>query len=129
MAEGLIRKRYADRVHVFSAGAAPADRVHPGAVAALAERGIDISAHVPKSTDTFLGQNFDFVITTCDSARDVCPVFPGRAQRLHWGLQDPASAAGAQHEIDAVFRATAQALEQHIETLDEAIAAINKAGS
>lgn len=128
MAEGLIRKRYGDRVQVFSAGAAPAQRVHPGAVRALAAQGIDLSAQAPKSTDIFLGQSFDFVITTCDSARDACPVFPGGGRRLHWGLEDPASAQGSQDEIDAVFRATADALAQHIETLDSGIDAINRHG-
>lgn len=128
MAEALIRNRYGDRVEVFSAGAQPAERVHPLAVKTLSERGIDVSDNKPKSTDQFTSQSFDFVITTCDSARDSCPVFFGPHKKLHWSLEDPAKAEGTEGEVLAVFQKTADLLEEHIAGLDGEIAAINKSG-
>jgi len=128
IAEALIRKRYGDRVEVFSAGAQPAERVHPLAVKTLAGRGIDVSGNKPKSTDQFTRKSFDFVITTCDSARDSCPVFFGQHEKLHWGLEDPAKAKGTEEEVLAVFQKTADLLEERIAGLDGEIAAINKSG-
>ena len=104
MAEGLLRSM--DRgLEVYSAGTAPAARVHPGAVQAMHELGIDISAHRPKGVDGFLGQPFDFVITVCDHANETCPVFHGPVgRRLHMGFDDPAAAAGTEAQVLDVFR-------------------------
>lgn len=103
MAEGLLRHMAGDRFEVFSAGSQPS-RVREEAVAVMAELGIDISHHRSKSIEEFLGQPFDYVITVCDHARQVCPVFPGPAHRLHWGLEDPAAAPGDWERRLAVFR-------------------------
>jgi arsenate reductase len=88
MAEGLLRNDAGDRFDVFSAGVNPS-QVRPEAVAAMREIGIDISGQQSKSVDQFIGQDFDYVITVCDNARETCPVFPGRAVRVHQSFEDP----------------------------------------
>ena len=103
MAEGLLRKMVGDRFEVESAGTV-ATFVRPQAIAVMAEIGIDISSHRSKCLDEFLTQSFDFVITVCDNANESCPVFPGRATRIHWSFDDPADANGTDGEILAVFR-------------------------
>ncbi len=90
MAEGWLRAHAGDRFEVFSAGSHPSGYVHPGAVEAMREIGIDISAHQSKSMSEFTGQTFDYVITVCDDAAEECPIFPGPARRLHHGFVDPA---------------------------------------
>jgi arsenate reductase len=72
-------------------------------VRALANVGIDASAARSKSVTEFLGQSFDYVVTVCDRARESCPVFPGGAESLHWGFDDPAEATGSEDERLAVF--------------------------
>ncbi|HJW21688.1 MAG TPA: arsenate reductase ArsC, partial [Candidatus Limnocylindrales bacterium] len=71
---------------------------------ALAEVGIDIAGARSKSVTEYLGQPFEYVITVCDRARESCPVFPGGAETLHWGFDDPAEAEGSEAERLAVFR-------------------------
>src|SRR5260221_12892612 len=90
MAEGWLRLAAGDRFDVFSAGSRPSGYVHPGAIQAMAEIGSDISDHVSKSMNDFKGQKFDYVLTVCDNAAEECPVFPGKATRLHHGFTDPA---------------------------------------
>jgi arsenate reductase len=97
MAEGLLRAMAGDRVVVHSAGT-KATAVNPYAVRAMADTGIDISDQFSKSLDRFLDQPFDYVITVCDHAAEQCPLFPGKAQRMHWGLNDPAAVEGDDDE-------------------------------
>ena len=92
MAEGWLRAHAGDRFEVFSAGSRPSGQVHPGAIQAMAEIGIDISRHTSKSMMQFIGQPFDYVLTVCDAAAEECPVFPGPAKRIHHGFPDPAKA-------------------------------------
>jgi arsenate reductase len=103
MAEGLLRYDGGDRFEVFSAGVEPS-HVRPQAIEAMREVGIDISAHRSKSVDEFAGQEFDYVITVCDSANARCPVFPGKTKRIHWSFDDPAAAGGDEAAKLAVFR-------------------------
>ncbi|MGA2182947.1 MAG: arsenate reductase ArsC [Bryobacteraceae bacterium] len=103
MAEGLFRQAVGDRFEVFSAGTRPT-AVRPEAVAMMREAGIDISAHRSKSVDEFLGQEFRYVVTVCDNARESCPIFPGKAERIHWSFDDPAAVQGAQAERESAFR-------------------------
>jgi arsenate reductase len=93
MAEGLLRHDGRDLFEVFSAGTRPS-HVRPEAIAAMRELGIDISAHRSKSVDEFAGREFDYVITVCDNAKELCPVFPGQTRRIHWSFDDPAAATG-----------------------------------
>lgn len=103
MAEGLLRHLANDRFEVASAGVAPT-RVRPEAIAAMNEIGADISSHRSKSVDEFSGQEFDYVITVCDNAKEQCPIFPGNTKRIHWSFDDPADAQGNEQEKLAVFR-------------------------
>ncbi len=104
MALGWLRHLYAERIEAFSAGSQPAGRVHPLAIRAMQEVGIDISGEQPKHLGQFLGQPFDKVLTTCDSAAEACPVFPGRVERYHRDFSDPARAAGSEEKCMAAFR-------------------------
>lgn len=114
MAEGLLRHLAGDRYAVWSAGTRPST-LHPLAVQAMAERGIDISRHHSKHVDQFVQQPFDYVITVCDNAAEQCPVFPGRAQRLHWSFPDPAAVRGSDLERLQAFRATRDALAARLQ--------------
>ncbi len=88
MAEGLLREISKSNFAVESAGLEPS-KVRGEAIEAMREIGIDISAHHSKSIDEFAGQNFDYIITVCDNARETCPVFPGKAIRIHQSFTDP----------------------------------------
>ena len=103
MAEGLLRHDAGDEFEVESAGVEPS-HVRPQAIEAMREIGIDISGHRSKSVDEFAGREFDYVITVCDNAKEQCPIFPGKTQRIHWSFDDPAAAEGDEAERLAVFR-------------------------
>ena len=113
MAEGIARARAGDRLSIQSAGSAPS-RVHPVAVQALAEIGIDASAQRSKSVDEIDRATVDTVITLC--AEEVCPAFLGRARRLHWPLPDPAGRA-TPDTLLAGFRAVRDELRRRLEDL------------
>lgn len=102
MAEGLLRHDGGDWFEVESAGVIKSF-VRPQAIAAMEEIGIDITGHRSKSVEEFAGQEFDYVITVCDNAKESCPVFPGKTQRIHWSFDDPAEADGSEAEVIAVF--------------------------
>jgi len=104
MAEGILRAAAGDIITVHSAGSNPAGYVHPQAIAALAEIGINISAHTSKHMNDFLKRNIDTVITVCGKADQACPMFPGQVHRYHWGFDDPAHATGTEEEIEKAFR-------------------------
>jgi arsenate reductase len=104
MAEGILRHAAGDLFEVFSAGSKPAGYVHPKAIAALAEIGIDISQHTSKHMNDFLVRDIHTVITVCGNADQACPMFPGQVNRYHWGFDDPAHATGTDEEIMAEFR-------------------------
>lgn len=104
MAEGLWRELGAGEWEAVSAGSKPAGYVHPLAVQAMAEIGIDLSHGESKSVEPFADQRFDVVVTVCDNARDACPLFPGAGQTLHWPFDDPAHAVGTDEERMAEFR-------------------------
>lgn len=104
MAEGWLRKLGGNAFEVFSAGSKPAGFVHPLAIKAMDEVGVDISRHTSKSLQEFVGKPFDYVITVCDNAREACPAFPGAGNQLHWGFDDPAHAQGTDEEQMRAFR-------------------------
>jgi len=103
MAEALVRTKGGDAFEVQSAGTDPRG-INPLTLRVLAEAGIDASWARSKSVSEYLGQQFDYVVTVCDEARQVCPVFPGVHESLHWGYEDPAEAEGPEDERLAVFR-------------------------
>lgn len=84
------------------------------AIAVMAERGVDLQGQRSKSIDAFLGADFDTIVTTCDDAKEGCPVFPGQGERLHWGLEDPAQVEGRREEKLKVFRRVRDELEERI---------------
>ncbi len=112
IAEGLLRQRAGHIVDVYSAGSEPST-VNPFAIRVLQDRGIDASAQYSKSVQEFASQPFDCVITLCDE--EVCPVFPGAATRLHWGLPDPSAVQGDSEAKLEAFRETAEALETRLQ--------------
>lgn len=111
MAEGFL-KSFDPALRVWSAGTAPSGRVHPLAVAVMAEKGIDLSEAYPKPVDLFLSGSFDFVVTVCGGANESCPAFTGKTgRRLHIGFDDPAEATGTEEEVLAVFRRVRDEIE------------------
>src|SRR4029077_12298696 len=106
MAEGILRHLSQGTVEVYSAGTDPS-AIHPLAIRALRDMGIDISGQRSKHVREFAGQSFDFVATLCDGAREVCPVFPGAPERVHWGLHDPGAVVGADENRLGAFKQTA----------------------
>ncbi|HEX8939211.1 MAG TPA: MerR family transcriptional regulator [Candidatus Limnocylindrales bacterium] len=107
IAEALLQRYGGADFEVVSAGT-EATEVNPLAIQVLDEVGIDWSTAHSKRIDEFLDQRFDYVITVCDRARASCPVFPGSANSLHWGLDDPSEVAGSDEDRLAAFRRTEQ---------------------
>jgi arsenate reductase (thioredoxin) len=104
LAEGILRACAGDLVEVFSAGSRPAGFVHPLAIQVMEEIGIDLSSHRSKHWDEFQQIPVETVITVCGHADQACPLFPGQANRHHWGFEDPAAATGSDEEKLATFR-------------------------
>jgi len=103
MAEGMMNALHGDRYEASSAGTEPSE-VNPRAVFVLLELGIDISHHRSQHVDEFRGQEFDYVVTVCDHARETCPVFPGGKELIHHSFLDPSSIQGTEQERQAAFR-------------------------
>lgn len=110
MAEAVARSLFGDRVHVQSAGSM-ATRVHEDAVAAMADKGIDISRARSKAVESIDPATVDLVITLC--AEEVCPVWPGRIEHLHWPLPDPAGMFGSGRRLEG-FRRTRDEIERRL---------------
>lgn len=104
LAEAILRAAAGDTLEVASAGSKPAGYVHPIAIRALAEIGLNATAHHSKHLNEFLERKVETVITVCGNADQVCPAFPGQVNRHHWGFDDPAHATGTEDEQLAVFR-------------------------
>jgi arsenate reductase len=101
MAEGLLRHMAGERYDIVSAGTHPKG-VHAMSIKVMKDAGIDISSHSSKDVQQFIGEQFDYVITVCDRAKQNCPVFPG-AKPIHWGFDDPAEAS-AEHQLQTFRR-------------------------
>ncbi len=114
MAEGLLRHLGGERFEVFSAGT-EATSVRPLAIRVMAELGIDISQQQSKTLDRYLDEPFDDVITVCDTAAEVCPVFPGAARRRHLSFEDPSKATGSEAEQLKVYRRVRDEIRSRIE--------------
>ena len=104
MAEGIL-KSFDGNLEVLSAGTKPAEKVASMAIEVMKEIGLDISQNYPKLVDDFLAHEFDYVITVCGGAKEVCPAFIGKvAHRIHIGFDDPTEATGTDEEIISEFR-------------------------
>lgn len=124
MAEALLRRLGGSSFEADSAGTEPR-RVHPLAVEAMTEIGIDISGNRAKSVDEFVEQPFDYVITLCEEANEACPFFTNAGGRLHWSFPDPSVADGTHEERLAVFRRVRDGIRTRIEQF---ISANNRMG-
>jgi arsenate reductase (thioredoxin) len=113
MAEGLLRTMAGDQFEVLSAGTEET-RVHPLAIEAMREIGIDVSNQRSKTLGEFTGQQFDCVITVCDRANESCPVFPGTTQRIHWSFDDPSAGTGTDEQRLRVFRQIRDAIQSRL---------------
>lgn len=116
MAEGILRHLAAGRIEVASAGTV-ATAVHPLAIQALAEQGIDIGYQRSKPIDELAGQTFDYVVTVCDNARESCPVFTGAPDRIHWSIADPSAVEGDKRGKLRAFRSARDELTARIRYL------------
>ena len=112
MAEGFFKKYRTDWT-IESAGISPSE-LNPLAIRVMAEKGIDISNQKSKSVKKFLDQSFDYIITVCSSAKESCPLFPGRVQNIHWDIEDPILAAGSMEEKLDKFREVRDTIEGYI---------------
>lgn len=121
MAEGLLRHDAGEQFDVESAGTKPGI-VRPEAIAAMQELGIDISGHRSKHVDKVEGQQFDFVITVCDNAKESCPVFFGAAKKLHHSFDDPPPASeGTEAERMAIFRRVRDELRAYLKDFAQSV--------
>ena len=118
MAEGLLRHDGGRDFEVSSAGTRPS-QVRPEAIEAMREVGIDISGHRSKSVDELADREFDYVVTVCDNAKESCPVFPGKTERIHWSFEDPAAVEGDWETRLAAFRRIRDEIRAKFRTLVE----------
>jgi len=114
MAEGFLNALGGGRYEAESAGT-EARGIHPLAIQAMAEVGIDVAMHESKTIDRFLGQPFDLVITVCDDAAEACPIFPNARERRHWSFSDPSSVQGSDEQRFAAFTKVRDAIRARIE--------------
>jgi arsenate reductase len=123
MAEGIINHYRGNKWTAVSAGTQPSGYVHPMAIAALKEWGIDISHHHSKHAEAFRSTPLDLVITVCDDAAENCPVWLGQGKKVHIGFPDPAKAEGSDEEKMAVFRQVRDGIKErvlaYLDTLDD----------
>lgn len=119
MAEGLLRHDAGERFTVESAGTKPST-VRPEAIAAMKEVGIDITLRRSKHVDEFAGREFDYVLTVCDNAKESCPVFFGKAMRLHHSFNDPAGVEGSEEKRLAAFRQVRDELRAYLRSFPAA---------
>jgi len=111
----LLRQTGGDAFAVFSAGTRPKG-INPYTVRVLEPLGIDLSTEGSKNVSEYLGDQFDYVITVCDSAAEECPVFPGAPERIHWSFVDPAAVKGTDDEKLRAFQRTVREMKTRIST-------------
>jgi len=114
IAEALLKHLGGLDYEVHSAGTRPQSEVNPFAIEVLREKEIPTEGLYPKLVDDFVNNEFDLVVTVCDSARQACSLFPGAKQMEHWSLEDPAAFEGTYNEILFKFRATRDEIEKRI---------------
>ena len=113
IAHGLLENMAGDKFEVFSAGSHPS-QVHPMSLKIMEEIGIDISYHTSDFVDDYLKIGIEIVITVCDNANEICPVFPGNVERLHWSIEDPFKGWDFDETQLKLFRATREEIKQRI---------------
>jgi arsenate reductase len=113
MAEGMLRTWGGERFEAVSAGT-EATRVRPEAIRVMNEIGIDISGHESKTLEPFLGEQFSWLITVCDQAKEACPTIPGVAQQAHWSIDDPSTVEGDEEARLEAFRTARDVLRDRV---------------
>jgi arsenate reductase len=113
LAEAIVNARMGDMWQAVSAGTKPAGYIHPKALEALSEIGMQHTGS-SKRVDEFQGVDFDLVVTVCDSAAEECPVWLGKGKRVHHSFPDPAKAEGTDEEVMEVFRAVRDDIEKEM---------------
>ena len=102
IAHGYLKNIVTEKANVYSAGV-ETHGVNPRAIQTMKEDGIDISNHTSNSVLEYTDVPFDYVITVCDHAKEVCPYFPSKAQKFHYNFPDPAKVVGSEEEINKSF--------------------------
>jgi arsenate reductase (thioredoxin) len=120
MAEGWAKKLKSDSIEAYSAGVRPIG-VSKRAIKVMAEAGVDISTHTSKHFNDLADIDFDYVVTLCDSAAQVCPVYPGKTKVIHRSFEDPYFAKGSNEEILSAFRKVRDQIRAFVETLPESL--------
>jgi arsenate reductase len=118
MAEGFLRLYSKGKAEVRSAGI-EAHGLNERAVEVMLSMGVDIRHHTSNTMDAFRDEHFDFVLTVCDHANEVCPVFPGAVKRFHASFPDPARAVGSEEEILAQFQLVCKAIRDYCYSFSE----------
>ena len=113
IAHGLLQNLAKDRFNVFSAGSHPS-QVHLMSIKVMEEIGIDISHHKSDHIDEYLDKGIDIVITVCDNANKLCPIFPGNVERLHWSIDDPFRGWDYNENQMEAFRVTREEIKARI---------------
>lgn len=116
MAEGYLRHKYGDRYEAYSAGT-QATRVHPEAISVMKEIGVDISDQRSKVLVEFFNNDIDMVVTVCDSAHAVCPIFPGAKKTLHQSFTDPSAVTGTPERIHQAFQKSRDEIAEWIDSV------------
>ncbi len=114
MAEVLWNQLSANRWHAVSAGSKPSGYVHPLAIVAMQELELPVDGLTSKTSDSFVDEPFDLVVTVCDNAKDACPTWPSAKKLLHWPFEDPADATGSDEEQLVVFRKVRDQIKERI---------------
>jgi arsenate reductase len=114
MAEGFAKKMLSKDLKIFSAGIEP-KRIHPMAIKVMQEIGIDISQQRSKNISEIPIDKIDLVVTLCGDAAERCPIFPGKIEKIHWAIENPAKAQGSDKEIAIVFRKVRDKIKSYIE--------------
>ncbi|WP_062053797.1 arsenate reductase ArsC [Aquimarina longa] len=112
MAEGYLKFFAKKNATIYSAGV-ETHGVNPRAIAIMKEEEIDISEHTSNNLDEYLDISFDYIITVCDNAKERCPFFPGKAERLHYNFFDPSKVEGTEEEIHAAFTKTRNQIKEY----------------
>ena len=112
IAHGYLKTYAADNAHIYSAGV-ETHVVNPRAIQIMKEDGIDISSHTSNNVLEYTDVPFDFVITVCDHAKEVCPFFPSNAEKFHYNFPDPAKAVGTEEEINRSFSEVREMIKKY----------------
>ena len=125
MAEGWAEHSKSDCIEAYSAGVIPVS-VSATAIKVMAEAGVDISGHTSKRVDELLSIDFDYVITICDYARELCPIFPSDVKMFHRSFDDPSFTIGTAEQVLAEFRRVRDEIRAFVGTLPDSLADNNK---